>query len=152
MVIKAFKLISRINPKISNYMQKNTLKLAISQSLKDFQTIQISYLFGSSITNRATSTSDIDIAIAANEVLSSKEKLKIQEALTYALKQQIDLIDLNHVSGPILQQALCTGELIFNKAPTLLASIIKRMWFNQADMMPYVERMLNSHCRRYING
>ena len=43
--------------------------------------------------------------------------MKIQEALTLSLKQQIDLIDLNVVSGPILQQALCTGELIFNKTP-----------------------------------
>ncbi len=133
-------------------MQKNTLKLAISQSLKDFPDVQISYLFGSSITNRATISSDIDIAVAANDVLSFEEKMKIQEALTFSLKQQIDLLDLNVVSGPILQQALCTGELIFNRAPILLASIIKRMWYNQADMMPYVERMLNSHCQRYING
>ncbi len=133
-------------------MEKSTLKLAISESLKEFPDIQISYLFGSSITNRATASSDIDIAVAAHEALLFKEKIKIQEAQTYSLKQQVDLIDLNVVSGPILQQALCTGEQIVNKAPILLASIIKRMWYNQADMMPYVERMLKSHCHRYING
>jgi hypothetical protein len=55
-------------------MQKNTLKLAISQSLKGFPDVQISYLFGSLITNRATISSDIGIAIAANYVLSFEKK------------------------------------------------------------------------------
>ena len=133
-------------------MPKNTIKSTIGKTLKEFPDVKISYLFGSSIKNRTTPSSDIDIAIAADSALSFTEKKELQEALTLALKQPIDLVDLNVVSGPILQQALCTGELICNNSPTLLASIVKRMWYNQADMMAYVERMLKSHCNRYING
>ncbi|MBT7632147.1 MAG: nucleotidyltransferase domain-containing protein [Desulfobacula sp.] len=60
-------------------MPKNTIKSTIGKTLKEFPDVKISYLFGSSIKNRTTPSSDIDIAIAADSALSFTEKKELQE-------------------------------------------------------------------------
>lgn len=63
----------------------------------------------------------------------------------------VDLIDLQEVSGIILQQALCHGVLI-RSTPSTYVSLIRKMWYNQADMMPYTRRVLERHAQRFIRG
>jgi uncharacterized protein len=133
-------------------MDKDTIKDTIRRILADYPDLKVSFVFGSLVKDRLTESSDIDIAVAADQPLTPAKKIAILAALTKAIKMPVDLIDLQQVSGPILQQALCSGERVFNKSPVLLAAIMQRMWYEQADMMPYVKRMLKSHCDRYING
>ncbi len=124
----------------------------ISKKLEEFPSIKIAILFGSAAKNRLTPSSDIDIAVAAEKKMHFQEIEKLQSELTYTLKTNVDLIDLHFVSGPILQQALCTGKTIIKHSPLIFASLVKRMWFNQADMMPYSERILKAKCARFIDG
>jgi uncharacterized protein len=133
-------------------MDKDTIKDTIRRILAAYPDLKVSFVFGSLVKDRLTESSDIDIAVAAEQPLTPTKKISILAALTKALKMPVDLIDLQQVSGPILQQALCSGDRVFNKSPVLLAAIMQRMWYEQADMMPYVKRMLKSHCDRYING
>ena len=115
---------------------------SIQKVLETFPEILIATLFGSAAQGRMTDTSDIDIAIACRQRLSCEEKMSLAAALETATQRSIDLVDLQQVSGPILQQALCTGRIILKKSPPLLAELLKRMWYNQADMMPHTTMIM----------
>ena len=89
-----------------------------------------------------TERSDVDIAVAGGRVFSAEEKVRLSQALSHALKREVDLVDLQAISGLILQQALCRGLIVKNDDHALYAGLLKRLWYNQADMMPYVRRIL----------
>jgi hypothetical protein len=56
------------------------------------------------------------------------------------------------VSGPILRQALSKGSVIINKAPRLLAGLIKKMWYDEADMMPNYKRIVRQRVEAFARG
>ncbi len=124
---------------------------SIQNVLAKFPEVRIATLFGSAAQDRMTATSDIDIAIACKKPLSSKEKISLSAALETAVQRTIDLIDLQQVSGPILQQALCTGRIILKKSPPLLAGLLKKMWYNQADMMPHTVMIMRKQIQRFTH-
>ena len=124
---------------------------SIQNVLENFPEVHIATLFGSAAQDRMTATSDIDIAIACKKPLSSKEKISLSAALETAVQRNIDLIDLQQVSGPILQQALCTGRIILKKSTPLLADLLKKMWYNQADMMPHTVMIMRKQIQRFTH-
>ncbi len=127
---------------------KNTVP-SIQSVLEKYPEILIATLFGSAAQGRMTDTSDIDIAVACSRPLSCEEKMSLAAALETAVQRDIDLVDLQQVSGPILQQALCTGRIILKKSPPLLAELLRKMWYNQADMMPHTTMIMRKQLRRF---
>ncbi len=113
--------------------------------------VRVVILFGSGAHGRLTATSDIDVAVAADSPIGSREKIRMAGELSSLLGCNVDLVDLQSVSGPILQQALCRGKII-TADDRIYPLLIKKMWFNQADMMPLTRMVLNRHCQRFING
>lgn len=124
---------------------------AILHVLRDFPEIVVAVLFGSAASDRLSPNSDIDIGIAAQRPLPLERKLELFAALARALPREVDLVDLQEVSGLILQQALCTGVLL-KSTPPVYAALMKRMWFNQADMMPNTKMILQKQAERFVNG
>jgi len=120
----------------------------IQDVLTRFPEIKIVTLFGSAASGRLKPNSDIDIAVAAQEKLSFDQKFDIMIALTNTLIREIDLIDLQAVAGPILEEALCTGIVI--KKTDLFAKLIQKMWYNQADMMPLTRMIIKKRCQRFV--
>ena len=88
--------------------------------------------------------------IASTE--SFEERLDLQIALSRGLNYELDLIDLQAVSGIILKEGLCSGRIVVNKAPSIYAHLMKKMWYNQADMMPNTKMILKKKCLRFVNG
>jgi len=132
-----------------------TLDSLVGQLQKNLETlpqIQLAFLFGSAASGRLQSHSDIDLAIAEESSLSFDLKLELVDALSHGIPYEIDLIDLQKVHGPILQQALCTGILLRQTSVPLFADLIKKMWYNQADMMPLSQMILQKHCDQFSNG
>ncbi len=127
------------------------LDTQIRQVLEDYPHIQLATLFGSGARHQLTDHSDIDVAVAAHSPLSLDVRLELADRLTQALRREVDLIDLQAASGTILQQSLCDGRLILKKDADLYAELIKRLWFNQADMMPYTRRILAERRRRFLH-
>lgn len=127
------------------------LDTEIRQVLEDYPQIRLAVLFGSAVRDRLTKWSDIDIAVAAQAPLSLDTRIELADRLTQALHREIDLIDLQSVSGTILKQSLCHGRLVLKKDAVLYAELIKRLWFNQADMMPYTRRILAERRRRFLH-
>lgn len=122
----------------------------ISTVLDGFVNITFATLFGSACSDRMTESSDIDIAVAAQKKLSVEQRVALSNSLSVALKHEVDLIDLNQVSGLILEQALCQSKIIIKKDQALYAELLKKLWYNQADMMPYVKRILMQRSEKWL--
>ena len=127
------------------------LDTEIRHVLEDYPQIQLATLFGSAARNQLTDHSDIDIAVASQTALSLDTRLELTDRLTQALHREVDLVDLQSVSGTILAQSLCHSRVILKKDVVLYADLIKRLWFNQADMMPYTRRILAERRRRFLH-
>ncbi|MDX8408921.1 MAG: nucleotidyltransferase domain-containing protein [Mariprofundales bacterium] len=136
-------------PNIGEPSARSSLQQRIADLLPQFPNIELAILFGSAASNRLRPGSDIDIATAAATPLKITQIIAISTALQHLLRRGIDCIDLNAVSGTILQQALCTG-IIIKKTPARLAALMKKMWYNQADMMPHTRRIMEAHCQRFL--
>jgi len=114
--------------------------------------IQLAIIFGSISKGREVKDSDLDIAVAGEDPLRFEQKISLIEYLSSYLNSPIDLIDLTTASGLILQQALSKGKCILNKNKLLYAQLIKKMLFNQADMMPYHDMILRKRREKFIYG
>jgi uncharacterized protein len=124
----------------------------IREVLSKFPQIVFATVFGSAATGRITPLSDVDIAIAGERELSFATKMDLSVALSKALGHEVDLVDLHAVSGLILKEALCSGEIIHRGKPAIYAGLLKKMWYNQQDMMPHYRRILKNNCERFVNG
>ncbi len=76
-------------------------------------------IFGSSITNKARPESDIDIAFLGKDRPRGTDIFNSAQHLSYRLKKDIDLIDLNQVSPVMQVQILQKGRVIYDKEPSL---------------------------------
>jgi uncharacterized protein len=128
------------------------VKTIVLHVLEQFPQVQIVYLFGSAARAQLTSSSDIDVAVAADTKLPLDTRLAIATQLSKALHREVDLVDLQDVTGEILQQSLCQGTKLLQKDASLHAELIKRLWFDQTDMMPYRRRILAERRSRFLHG
>ena len=124
----------------------------IQKVFKEFPEIEIVTLFGSASKGQLQQKSDVDIAVAAKKKLSNEIRTDIYMALEESLARDIDIIDLNAVNGHILQKALCSGDIIIKKSIPLLAFLLKKMWYNQIDMMPKTIMIMENQVKRFIDG
>jgi predicted nucleotidyltransferase len=128
------------------------MKTAILHVLEQFPEVKLAYLFGSAAREQLTCSSDIDVAVAAETKLPLETRLAMALELSKALHREVDLIDLQDVAGEILQQSLCQGIKLLQKDAGLSARLIQRLWFDQADMMPYRRRILAERRGRFLHG
>ena len=135
-----------------NQQPLNIINDKIREVLGKFPQIVFATVFGSAASGRITSLSDVDIAIAGERELPYETKIDLCVSLSKALNHEVDLIDLHAVSGLILKEALCSGTIIHRENPAIYAGLLKKMWYNQQDMMPHYRRILKNNCERFING
>lgn len=114
--------------------------------------LELAIIFGSAAANNMRTDSDVDIALLFNYPLSGKRKMEITERLELELLRDVDLVDMSKLSGTILKQTLCNGRVLIQKDAGILAEQVKKMIYNQTDMMPYVTRTLMERQQRFING
>jgi predicted nucleotidyltransferase len=124
----------------------------IARLLARYPTIKLGILFGSLAQGRVNPESDLDVGVAATEPLDTAIKTALIEALAGISGRPVDLVDLRVVSGPLLQQVLTQGKLIYCVDRTLYAALIRTMLFNQSDMMPYYDRILAERRKAWIGA
>ena len=127
------------------------LEILLGDALRAFPEIRVGILFGSAAAGRLTRGSDVDIGVAADAALPLERRLEIATARGKAIGGEIDLVDMQGVSGLILQQILAKGVMLL-KGAECYATLLKRMLFEQADMMPYTERVRRAHVERFLHG
>jgi uncharacterized protein len=121
------------------------LSPSIDAELRDvltrFPSLVLALVFGSVAQGRQRADSDLDIAVAANQALTATEKMDIIAALAQQTGRPVDLIDLKVVAEPLLGQILRHGRRLFG-SDNAYGQLISRHVFEQADFMPYRNRVL----------
>jgi putative transposase len=123
---------------------------SITLILEGFPEVRFCTLFGSAGRGRMTAHSDVDIAVAAEQKLPAETRSRLAAALSDRLGREVDLIDLQDVAGLILEQALCHSKVVKNADHLLYVRLLKRLWYHQADMVPYIRRILEQRSSRWL--
>ena len=126
--------------------------IIVKEVLFENPQIQIGIVFGSAGSDRQRPSSDVDVAVAAMRPLDSSARMDLIDDLALRLNCPVDLVDLMSVSGVILHQALAKGQIVLNRNPMLYAQLILKMWYDQADLMPNYNMILNRRLESFIHG
>ena len=117
--------------------------------------IEFACVFGSVVEGRPTPTSDIDVAVAAQEPIAPRRRLTLNDEITTATGRPVDLVDLVdlHTSGPLLlTRALTRGKRIVMRASAVLARLMVKMWYLKADLMPLLRMIQDKRRKRFLHG
>lgn len=109
--------------------------------LSQFPTLALALVFGSVALGRPRLDSDLDIAVSAGKPLSANEKMAMIAALAKRTGRPVDLIDLTTVSEPLLGQIIRHGRRLLG-SDNSYGRLLSRHLFEQADFMPYRNRIL----------
>lgn len=126
------------------------LRDTLTDYLAQQPALKLAFLFGSLNTGTETFASDLDLAVMGAAPLTAAETKRHIEALARRTGRPVDLVDLQATRGPLLQQILQTGTRIYCTDRTLYAELIKRNVFDQADWMPYYNRILAERREAWI--
>jgi hypothetical protein len=94
--------------------------------------------------------SDLDLAVATVTPLTPQTKIELIEDLAVAIGRPVDLIDLAQAHGPLLQQIVTRGRMVLCKNRTLYAELLRRVAYDEADVMPYYRRILSERRQAWI--
>ena len=77
------------------------------------KSIEVVFLFGSSVSRRMHRASDVDIGILFGSVPNLSQLNALTAELSSLLKKEVDLVVLNHASPILRMQVLKKGVLVF---------------------------------------
>jgi len=89
----------------------------IKTCLAENPAILVGFLYGSHVTGRVNSDSDIDIALLydRNHVPGVEHRMKLVDDLVLITKREVDVLILNDASPVICMQVLRKGKMIFER-------------------------------------
>jgi predicted nucleotidyltransferase len=128
------------------------LEHQIAQKLASYPQIKLGILFGSVVRRQARFDSDIDLAVAADRPLGMDEKMALIEEVAQLASRPVDLVDLQTAGGLLLREILTKGIPVHNVDSHLYAELIKKMLFNEADFMPYRDRIIATRRKAWIGA
>jgi predicted nucleotidyltransferase len=128
------------------------LEHQIAQQLARYPQVKLGILFGSVVRRQARFDSDLDLAVAADRPLGMGEKVALIEDLALLASRPVDLVDLQTAGGLVLQEILTKGIPIYKTDSHLYAELIKKMLFNEADFMPYRNRIIATRRKAWIGA
>ena len=99
-----------------------------------------------------TNSSDIDVAIAARAPIDPQRRLALIDAIASIAGRPVDLVDLHRAGPLVLTQALTRGKRIIKRDPNVLARLLVKMWYLNADLMPLVRMIQDTRRRRFLHG
>lgn len=114
--------------------------------------VRLALIYGSYAAGTMRMGSDVDIAVLLDRPLDVDRRLALAEQFESALSLTIDLADLYAMSGTILRQILCKGQVLVKNDPVAMETLIRRMIYNQSDVMPLVRRTLEERQKRFVYG
>jgi len=111
--------------------------------------VELVILFGSLATGGARAESDLDLAIDAGHLLTASEKMALIAELAARTGRPVDLVDVRAIGEPLLGQILAHGKRLLG-SDTRYANLIRRHLFDQADFLPYRNRILAERRQTWI--
>lgn len=122
----------------------------IQAALNQFSVIKLVLIFGSVASGKATSDSDLDIAVLPKNPLSAQQKISLINALAESSGRPVDLVDLSQAGEPLLGQILQHGRKVSGK-DQYYAELLSKHLLDQADFMPYQTRILSERRKAWIS-
>ena len=114
--------------------------------------LELLIIFGSVVSGKMRSDSDVDIAVKYADPLTVEQRLNLSAQLERRLQRSVDLIDLHALNGVILKKILTKGMVLIKTSEVAYEGLLHRMIYNQQDMMPYYHRTLKMRLKRFLNG
>ena len=114
--------------------------------------IEFACVFGSFARGRQTPASDVDVAVAAQAPLESRRRLALNDEIASAVRRPVDLVDLHRAGPLLLTQALTRGKRIVERDSRVLARLLVKMWYLNADLMPLVRMIQAARRKRFLHG
>ena len=134
-------------------MNMLTPNINLKQTILDAISIQpgigLVILFGSLAAGKERKISDLDLAVDAGRRLTAGEKMVLISALAEKIGRPVDLVDIQAIGEPILGQILRYGKRILG-SDTHYANLIRRHLFDQADYLPYRNRILAERRQAWV--
>ncbi len=113
----------------------------LQEVLQRFPALDLALVFGSVAKGQQHEASDLDIAVGASRPLTVPEKMGIISALADSTGRPVDLVDLKTVTEPLLGQIVRHGRRLLG-GDKAYGQLISKHLFEQADFMPYQNRIL----------
>ena len=129
--------------------QDSNLKQIILAAISIQTGIRLAILFGSLATGKGRAESDLDLAVDAGRSLTASEKMALISELAQRTGRPIDLVDIHTVGEPLLGQILQHGKRILG-SDTHYANLVTRHLIDQADFLPYRDRILAERRKAWI--
>jgi predicted nucleotidyltransferase len=111
--------------------------------------VLVAILFGSLATGVGRAESDLDLAVDAGRQLTAAEKMALISDLAGRIGRPVDLVDIHAIGEPLLGQILRHGKRILG-SDTHYANVLRRHLFDQADYLPYRNRILFERRQAWI--
>jgi predicted nucleotidyltransferase len=111
--------------------------------------VLVAILFGSLATGVGRAESDLDLAVDAGRQLTAAEKRALISDLAGRIGRPVDLVDIHAIGEPLLGQILRHGKRILG-SDTHYANLLRRHLFDQADYLPYRNRILFERRQAWI--
>lgn len=122
---------------------------SVRQVLLRYPAIRLAVLFGSLVKGNYCFDSDLDVAVGMERPLGMAEKMELIGELAEATGRPVDLVDFSTAGEPLLGQILSGGQKILGEDADY-AKVLCRHLFEQADFMPYRQRILEERRRKWI--
>lgn len=132
-------------------MENKHLAKTILTAIGEQPHLQLVILFGSVATGHASAGSDLDLAVDAGHPLTAEEKMALIASLAQSTGRPVDLIDLRTTGEPLLGQILSQGRRILG-SDERYANLIRRHLLDEADFLPYRNRILEHRRRTWIGS
>jgi predicted nucleotidyltransferase len=114
--------------------------------------LRVALLFGSLASGRERVDSDLDVAVAGPAPLTFENRTQLIGELADLAGRSVDLIDLTSCDAPIRAEALSRGRLIYCADRRFYADLIRRVLYDEADLMPFRRRILAERRRAWTRA
>ena len=104
------------NPEPKYQIPEDPCRTIISFARRYVNIVAI-YVFGSIVTAKDRSRSDIDVAIMVRSPMKGTERVQLETSLSNLLKRDVDLIIFGEASPLLQHQILKSGLLVYERDP-----------------------------------
>jgi uncharacterized protein len=108
-------------------------------------------VYGSFSAGKETINSDIDLGVCTTTALTADLKIKIISDLALIFRRPIDVVDLQNIHVPLLQEVLTKGSWILLDSNSTKEKLVHRMIYEVADFLPLREKIQTEKIKRFIN-
>ena len=135
-------------------MNKEVAELTerITKELCGDNGLEVVIVHGSQISGKARTDSDVDVAVLYDAPVTLEQRFSLLDRLEKVLGKPVDLVDLFSLHGTILKKVLTKGKVLLGCGSVKYAQLLRRMVFNQEDMMPYYNRAIAERLKGFIHG